>query len=146
MKKLNKWTRAKEAEGEELKIMDEEKKEAEDEIQNGDFELLDTTARYSFVFFDTERSGGNIDNELIQLAAYSENNKMSKYIVHEGNICRHADRYSHKLECKKNKFWKGTDSYEAVTLEETAEELMDFCKEEKGKWNEGCGCISWRTG
>ena len=41
--KLNKWTRAKE---EELKIMDEEKKEAEDEIQNGDFELLDTTARY----------------------------------------------------------------------------------------------------
>ena len=54
MKKLNKWTRAKEAEGEELKIMDEEKKEAEDEIQNGDFELLDTTARYSFVFFDTE--------------------------------------------------------------------------------------------
>ena len=36
LKKLNKWTRAKEAEGEELKIMDEEKKEAEDEIQNGD--------------------------------------------------------------------------------------------------------------
>ena len=98
---------------------------------NDDFELLDKAAKYSFVFFDTERSGGNIDSELIQLAAYSESNKFNKYIVPNGNLCTQAAKYSHKLQWKKNKYWKGSESYEAVPLEKAAKEFIDFCKKEK---------------
>ena len=133
LKQLNKWARAKEAEREELKNLDEENKEADDELQSDEFDLLDSTAKYAFIFFDTERSGGNIDSELIQLAAYSETNKMNHYIVPKGNVCKQAAKYSHQLEWKRNKFWKGNDCHEAVTLLKAAEEFIDFCKQEKVK-------------
>ena len=56
---------------------------------------------------------------------------MKKYVAPKGNICKQAARKSQKLEWKKNKFWKGSDSYEAFSLEEASEEFMDFCKQER---------------
>ena len=58
---------------------------------------------------------------------------MNQYIVPIGNLCRQTAKYSHKLEFKKNKFWKGNDSYEAVSLEKAAQEFIEFCKQEKVK-------------
>ena len=133
---LDKWARNLEAERSEVSQGEVDNSKDIPEASIEELELFeDIHMKYSIIFFDLERSAGNIDSEIIQLSAIGDatGESVNWYVIPEGEIDAGQARFSHKLRFVKGRYFrgKGKESYQAISFEAAADEFIKFCKKEQ---------------
>ena len=97
----------------------------------------------AMVFFDLERSGGNIKSELIQIGYTDGEKSESWFIQPKGKISEQSSKYSHKMSL--NKFGKLVSStgvsLKCSSLFEAAESFVKFIKVKKDECGEDLSLV-----
>ena len=96
-----------------------------------------------WVFFYLERSGGNIESELIQIGYTDGEKSESWFIQPKGKISEQSSKYSHKMSL--NKFGKLVSStgvsLKCSSLFEAAESFVKFIKVKKDECGEDLSLV-----
>ena len=87
----------------------------------------------SVICFDDERSGGDLQSELLQLSYTNGNSSGNSYILPKGGICRHSSNHSHGIRKIGNKLVKGKIVLDDESLTVTARKFVEYLKEVKRK-------------
>ena len=125
-------------------LRNQESKSCEVIAENYDLEQPgQTQTGKTYIYFDVERAGGNIESEIIQIGYTDGDQSESSFIQPKGNISKQSSKHSHKMSL--NKSGKLVNSagvlIKCISLFEAAEKFITYIKVKKEESGEDVSLV-----